>query len=99
MKKKIIWIIVSSLMAISLVIVSCGPTVVEEEEEEEEEIMEEEEEEEEEDGVVTGPEEPEYGGVLSVALNQDIGGFDGVVAFSGSCETKRQTSSARRLAT
>ena len=92
MKKKIIWIIVSSLMAISLVMVSCGPTVVEEEEEEEEEeIMEEEEEEEEEDGVVTGPEEPEYGGVLSVALNQDIGGFDGVVAFSGSCETQRQT--------
>ena len=47
MKKKIVWLVVSCLMVLSLVLASCAPAVVEEEEEvtpvvEEEEVVEEE---------------------------------------------------------
>ena len=81
MVKKILWLILSSLMALSLVMASCGPTTVEEEEEEEE-MMEEEEEEEEDDGAITpSPEEPEYGGTLKLALTGDIVGWDDVITF------------------
>ena len=77
--KKIVWLVVSCLMALSLVLASCGPAeeeevVVEEEEvvvEEEEVVVEEEEElvvEEEEvvveEEVAPAPEEPRYGGVF-----------------------------------
>ena len=78
MTKKVLWLIISCLMALSLVMASCGPAVTEEEEEEEEEIMEEEEEEEEEDqgAVVTGPEEPKYGGSLRTASTSDVINWD-----------------------
>lgn len=63
MVKKAIWLVVSCLMALSLVMASCGPAAEEEEEEviigEEEE--EEEEEEKEEEGLLP-PEVPKYGG-------------------------------------
>jgi len=70
MGKKIVWFAVSCLMALSLVMASCGPAAEEEEEEEEEvreeEVVEEEEEEEEEVVVIT--EVPEYGGTLTLAM-------------------------------
>ena len=56
MRKRILWLLVSGLLVLALVLVSCGPAVTEEEEEEEvvteeeEEIVGEEEEEEEEEG-------------------------------------------------
>jgi len=70
--KKIIWLLVSCLMVLSLVIASCGPATVEEEEEEEEVIIEEEEEEEEQEVEVTGPEKPRYGGTLYLAEVRDV---------------------------
>ena len=66
MKRKIAWLIVSCLMALSLVLASCAPAVTEEEEEvvpptvEEEEVVVEEE-------VAPGAEEPIYGGTLNIA--------------------------------
>ncbi len=82
MKSKILWMLVSLLMVLSLVIASCGPSEVEEEKEEEEGkvvITKEEEEEEEEvvekkDGLLS-PEVPKYGGQL-VATGGDPMGFD-----------------------
>ena len=74
MMKKIVWVVVSCLMALSLVIASCGPAAEEEEEEEEEEVKEEEvveEEEEEEEEVVIPSGEPQYGGTLTLALIDD----------------------------
>ena len=53
MGKKIIWIVVSCLMALSLVIASCGGAV------EEEEVVEEE---------YASPEEPKYGGTMTTVL-------------------------------
>ncbi|MFC1900953.1 ABC transporter substrate-binding protein, partial [Chloroflexota bacterium] len=81
MTKKIIWLVISCMMALSLVMASCGGTVTEEEEEEEEEMMEEEEEEEEEEEVeqegFAPPEEPKYGGVYTGLLTRgDPMGFD-----------------------
>ena len=86
MKKKIVWLLMSSLMALSLILASCG----EAEEEEEEVIVPEEEEEvtippEEEEEVVVTPAggdwwdyhgEPQYGGTFTWRLNMDIAGFD-----------------------
>lgn len=63
MKKKILWLILSFLMALTLVLASCGPAVTEEEDvvtEEEEEVVTEEEEE----AVVEKG--PQYGGTLRV---------------------------------
>jgi len=75
MKKKILWIVVSCLMTISLVVASCGTTTVEEEEEEEVVIGEEEEEEKEEvvekekemvkDSLGRMVEKPRYGGTYT----------------------------------
>jgi len=93
MNKKIIWILVSSLMAISLVMVSCGPTVEEEEEEEEEEVIigeeEEEEEEEEEKPVVTGV--PQYGGQIKCVWTTDALGFDEVYTVAANALTMKLT--------
>ena len=81
MGKKIVWMLVSCLMVLSLVMASCGPA----EEEAEVEVGEEEievgeveitEEEEEEEVVVEGPEVPQYGGTLSLVFGGDIMGFD-----------------------
>ena len=78
--KKIIWLLVSCLMAISLIMASCGTTT----EEEEEEVItgeEEEEEEEEKEEVVSGPEKPEYGGTINVALARDISNWANGLEF------------------
>jgi len=75
MKKKIVWLVVSCLMVLSLVLASCAPAVVEEEEEvvtpvvEEEEVVEE---------VVTAPIGPQYGGVVTYNINSDVPYFDEV---------------------
>ena len=74
MMKKIVWVVVSCLMALSLVMASCGPAAEEEEEEEEvkeEEVIVEEEEEEEEEEVVIASGEPQYGGTLTLPLIDD----------------------------
>lgn len=79
MKKKIIWLMVSCLMALSLILASCGEA---EEEEEEEVIIPPGEEEEvkpptgEEEEVVIPPETPQYGGTITIALSGDIRIFD-----------------------
>ncbi len=84
MAKKIIWILVSCLMVLSLMIASCGPK-----EEEEAKITEEggqvittkgeEEEEEEEEVVPAGPEVPQYGGTIVVATATNWQDFDEVI--------------------
>ena len=91
MKKKIVWLTLSCLMALSLV-ASCGPAVTEEEEEEE--VITEEEEEEvvtEEEAVAEGMvvntagklvERPRYGGWYYMARTTDLRGFDDVVPAS-----------------
>ena len=92
MKKKIVWLTLSCLMALSLVVASCGPAVTEEEEEEEV-ITEEEEEEEvtEEEAVTEGMvlntagklvEKPRYGGWYYMRISGDIRGFDDVLPAS-----------------
>ena len=85
MKKKIVWLILSCLMALSLVVTSCGPAVTEEEEEE---VITEEEEEEvvtEEEVVAEGMvvntagklvERPRYGGIYHFSIGGDVRGFD-----------------------
>ena len=81
MRKKILWMLVSCLMVLSLIMASCGPA----EEEAEVEVGEEEvevgevevaEEEEEEEAVAEGPEVPQYGGTLALVIGGDIMGFD-----------------------
>ncbi len=78
MAKRILWLMISCVMAISLVVASCGtPTTTEEEEEEEEEVVigeEEEEEEIEEEGLLD-PSVPKYGGYM-VSVGGDPIGFD-----------------------
>ena len=64
--KKIIWVVVSCVMALSLVLASCG----EAEEEEEEEVTPPGEEEE----VTEG--QPIYGGTITTAMNSDYMGYD-----------------------
>ncbi len=85
--KKIVWMLVSCLMALSLVMASCGPAEEGEEEvevgEEEVTVTEEEVEEEvveEEEGLLP-PEVPKYGGIL-MGFGSDPGGFDPLVTMS-----------------
>ncbi|MFC2057162.1 ABC transporter substrate-binding protein [Chloroflexota bacterium] len=92
MKKKIVWVVVSGLMALSLVMASCAPAVVEEEEEV---IVEEEVEEEEviveEEVVAPGVEVPKYGGVLTVGQERDITRWDEVVGSPSQAFTQHVT--------
>jgi peptide/nickel transport system substrate-binding protein len=86
MKKKIFWIVVSCLMALSLVMASCGPAEEEEEVEvgEEEVVITEEEEEEEEvteEKAAPGPEVPKYGGTITLRLVSAPSSFDPYMAF------------------
>jgi peptide/nickel transport system substrate-binding protein len=80
MTKKIVWLVASCLMVLSLVMASCGPAAEEEEEvevgEEEVTVTEEEPEEEvvEEEGLLP-PEVPKYGG-WTYQLGRDPMGFD-----------------------
>ncbi len=71
MAKKIVWLVVSCLMAVSLVVASCGPAAEEEEEE----------------GAFLPPDEPKYGGVLNLAINADTSGFDPYSTMSLLCTT------------
>jgi peptide/nickel transport system substrate-binding protein len=88
MKKKIVWVVVSCLMALSLVMASCGPAEEEAEvevgEEEvevgEEEIEVGEEEEAEEEGGLLSPETPKYGGTFTFASYEPMG-FDPYYTF------------------
>lgn len=81
MAKKIIWLVVSCLMVLSLVIASCAP----EEEAEEVEVGQatvvtaEEEEAVEEEAVAVGPEVPQYGGTIVTATNTNWQDFDEVI--------------------
>jgi peptide/nickel transport system substrate-binding protein len=70
MKKKIVWLVVSCLMVLSLVMASCGPA------EEEEEVIEEE-------GVegMLSPEVPKYGGI-HITVGVEPQGFDPRVVMS-----------------
>ncbi|MFC1900017.1 ABC transporter substrate-binding protein [Chloroflexota bacterium] len=91
--KKIIWLLVSCLMAISLIMASCGGITAEEEEEEEEEVIEEEEEEqekeeeEEEQEGFAPPEEPKYGGSFTWFLTMDVMGFDPIMRLQMECKS------------
>jgi len=87
MVKKLVWFMVSCMMALSLVMTSCGGAEEEEEAVEEEEVVEEEEEEEaveeeevveeEEEEEVVGADKPQYGGVhYDIQTRGDPGGFD-----------------------
>ena len=92
MKKKIAWLMVSCLMALSLVLASCAPAVTEEEEvvtEEKEEVVTEEKEEVVTEEVVVEKkpemvrdalgklvEKPRYGGTFIAHLSADTTGFD-----------------------
>ena len=80
MGKKIIWMLVSCLMVLSLVMASCGPAEEEAEVEvgeEEVEVGEEEVtvEEEEEEEVVVPSGEPQYGGTITLAVERDYWGL------------------------
>ena len=87
MKWKVVWLVLSCVMALSLVAASCTPAAVEEEEEgatvtgtviEKEAPAVEEEEEEEEEVVVAAPTGPQYGGVAVAASAADFTYFDEV---------------------
>jgi len=85
MRKKIVWVLVSCLMVLSLVVASCAPK----EEAKEIEVGEatvvtapEEAAAEEEEAVAPGPEVPQYGGTFTKAYGMDITrGFDEVYGF------------------
>ena len=83
MKGKILWLVVSCLMVISLVLASCGPAVTEEEEAvtpppEKEKVAPAPEEEE---VVAPAAEEPSYGGVYTVASAVPPTCFDEMVRY------------------
>ena len=95
MKKKIVWVVISGLMVLSLVMASCGPAeeeaeveVGEEEVEVGEVEIEEEEEEEVEEVVVTGP---RYGGRVTIITQFEPGGFDESHTFTTGTITMRLT--------
>jgi len=99
MKKKYLWLVVSCLMALSLVIASCGPAVEEEEEtgvevtEEEQGVVVEEEEEE-----VVKKGEPQYGGWITYTSSTfaSVTGWDDAIT-SHYRLTNRQPYGARLL--
>jgi peptide/nickel transport system substrate-binding protein len=82
MKKKILWILVSCLMVLSLVIASCGPKEEEAKvtEEEEKVVVTEKKAEEQkvavEEKALLPPETPKYGGTLYLYTPDPVGGFD-----------------------
>ncbi|MFC2014955.1 hypothetical protein ACFLUP_03070 [Chloroflexota bacterium] len=84
MVKKILWLVVSCFMVLSLVMAACGPAEVEEKEVQEKEVEEKEvvEKEEEkgeevtEEEKVVSSEKPQYGGILNLYISTDIREFD-----------------------
>ncbi len=107
MRRKIVWLVVSCLMALSLVLASCAPAVTEEEEvvtEEKEEVVTEEKEEAVTEEEVVAPEKemvrdalgklvekPKYGGVFTFALSSPISSFTNEERGQASCMTMRFT--------
>ena len=97
MKNKIVWVVVSCLMVLSLLIVSCEEetktTTVDEGNDEvkitvtgDEEIVTEEK-----DDVVEVPKGPQYGGTVRVATQYEPQGFDEVYTFVTSANTMKIT--------
>jgi len=78
MGKKIVWIVVSCLMVLSLVMASCGTTAEEEEEEEEE--------------AYASPEEPKYGGTITTTGYGYTDAFDPTKAQAIRCGHMQLTS-------
>ncbi|MFC2020715.1 ABC transporter substrate-binding protein [Chloroflexota bacterium] len=82
MTKKIVWLVVSGLMALSLVMAACGPAVVEKEEVVEKEVVEKEVVEKEVvekevvEKEVVSPDEPKYGGTLTTFFDKDASSID-----------------------
>ena len=70
--KKWLWLVVGSLLALSLVLSSCGETAEEEEEEEGEYV-----------DWWDKFGEPEYGGTITLRVNQLDPGFDNITFFGG----------------
>lgn len=93
MRKKLIWVVVSCLMALSLLLLSCGTAEEEEKTEgpgivvkeevkgEEEQKQEEKVVEEEQEKEVVSSEQPRYGGRLRIVINREIGAFDDVIGW------------------
>ncbi len=79
MRKKILWLVVSGLMALSLVMAACGPAVVEENKVEEKQapVVEEKKPEVavEKEVVAPAPEVPKYGGTLTAWAEESSKGF------------------------
>ncbi len=82
MKSKIVWLVLSCVMVLSLVLASCAPAAEEGKAQtivgkvtEEEAVVEEEEKEE----AVPAPAGPRYGGVITYNINSDVPYFDEVV--------------------
>ena len=90
MKTRILWMVISGLMALSLVAAACGPALVEETEKEgEKKVIQQAEEEEEEakkevvveEVEVVAPDTPQYGGWLYQSLKNDPRGWDEAVTL------------------
>ncbi|MBI2851033.1 MAG: hypothetical protein HYX80_08365 [Chloroflexi bacterium] len=95
MNKKALWLLLNTLMALSLVAAACGPAAVEEKkpappveekkpvpvvEEKKQEVVEKE-------VVKSGSEAPKYGGTLNLVLTGDILNFDSSYATAGNAAT------------
>ncbi|MFC2015145.1 ABC transporter substrate-binding protein [Chloroflexota bacterium] len=86
MGRKILWLVVSGLMVLSLVMAACGPAEVEEKEVTEKEVVEKEEEKEEEEveeEKVVSSNEPQYGGRFNLVASAAGTNFDPVRAITG----------------
>lgn len=94
MKSRILWVVLSSLMAVSLLVISCGPAAVEEtkgpgitvttEEQEQEQKQEVEQvEEEQQQEEVVDPDKPRYGGWLTILSPANIDVFGAAVMNRG----------------
>lgn len=98
MKNKFVWVVVSCLMVLSLLIVSCEEeskqtTTVDDGDDEvkitvtgDEEMVDEEE-----DEVVEAPKGIQYGGTVSIATTQQPGGFDEVFSVAANTITMKLT--------
>jgi len=85
MKRKIIWLILSSVMVAALLLASCAPAIIEPEEvapspEEEEEVVTEEE-------VAPSPAGPIRGGMINYAIKEPSYGFDPLYTGAHLCAT------------
>jgi peptide/nickel transport system substrate-binding protein len=95
LKKKIVWLVISSLMILSLVIASCGTAEEEKKEEGAEEeakvvITEKEKETEKEEVIVEEEAGPKYGGEVSIITGESYG-FDEVYTVAANAQTMKLT--------